>query len=305
VTHRLSLFILVLVTWLSQSKHVLGQQFQQGKVGVNVGVILGLGTHVNRFGVNINAYFQSGSFQINPELRLYFNAKNIGPNMQSVEGVAGVGFVYAYGKKDSIINPFYSPVNHQSTRSNSFGYAFRYYFNDIETNQATGTIALEVNKFSFIAENDLFSGVPRLDRFRTGAFLLQYQHDKLLFGLNSTLFTGQMGERVNDESYPHSGIYENTIGGKHANSSNGLLSAQIKYAGEFYQTYQANIGIDSERLRHAIQNRFIHDMMIGRGINAHVPMIDDKGEQFLFKEGQKVKPMKFYLNGFTNASIFY
>ena len=76
-------------------------------------------------------------------------------------------------------------------------------------------------------------------------------------------------------------------------------------AGDYYQTYQANIGVDSERIRHAIQNRFTHDLLIGHGINAHVPMLNDEGGQYLFKEGQKIKPIEFYLNGFMNSGLFY
>jgi len=286
-------------------KPTFSQQYQEGKFGINIGIVIALGTHINRFGVSVNSYYKNNHFQINPELRLYFNAKNLGPNKQSVEGVISLGVVYAYGKKDTTFNEFYSPISNQTQRKNSVGYAYRFYINNIQTNQRTGTIALQFNRFSFITENDLFSGTPKLDRFRTGAFLLQYQKEKVQIGINATLFTGQMGERVTDENYPFVGIYENTVGGKYTQFSHGLLSAQLNYAGDYYQTYQANIGVDSERVRNAIQNRFIHDIMIGHGINAHVPMLDDKGEQYLFKEGQKVKPMKFYMNGFMNPSLFY
>lgn len=287
------------------NKNSYSQQYQEGKIGINIGVVVAIGTHVDRFGVNINSYYKNGAFQLNPTLRLYFNSKNLGPNKTSIESVVSLGIVYSYGKEDTLINEFYSSVSNQTNKKNSFGYAYNYYFNNIKTNQSTGTISIQVNDFNFIAENDLFSGTPQLDRFRTGAFLLQFQKDDYQLGLNSTLFTGQMGKRVTDESYPFGHLYENTDGGKYTEYSHGLLSAQIKYVGEFYQSYQANIGIDSERIRHAIQNRFAHDILVGHGINAHVPMIDDKGAQYLFKEGQKVKPMRFYMNLFSNPAVFY
>ena len=297
---------LILVTFLCCSKIINAQQYQEGKVGINVGVVLALGTHINRFGIVINSYYKTNSFQINPELRIYFNAKNLGPNNPSIEAVASLGVVYSYGKRDTTsINEFYSPVSNQTQRKNSIGYAYRFYLNNIQTNQKTGTIAIQINHYNFITENDLFSFTPQLDRFRTGAFVMQYQKEKVQVGINATLFTGQMGDRITDENYPFVGIYENTVGGKYTQFSHGLLSAQFNYSGDYYQIYQANIGIDSERIRHAIQNRFIHDIVIGHGINAHLPMLDDKGEQYLFKEGQKVKPMKFYMNLFSNPSIFY
>ena len=299
------IILLFFTVFLYSYKPLIAQQYQEGKVGVNIGIVLALGTHINRFGVVVNSYYKTNHFQINPELRLYFNAKNLGPNKPSIETVLSLGVVYAYGKKDILLNEFYNPTSNQTIYKNSFGYAFHYYLNNIKTNQRTGTIAIQVNHFNFITENDLFSGTPQLDRFRTGAFVLQYQKDKIQVGINATMFTGQMGERITDENYPFVGIYENTVGGKYTQFSHGLLSAQFNYAGDYYQTYQANIGVDSERIRHAIQNRFIHDIVVGHGINAHVPMLDDKGEQYLFKEGQKVKPMKFYMNAFSNPATFY
>ena len=297
--------IILFLLLLGVSKNALSQQYTEGKFGVNIGVIFAIGTHIDRFGGTVNVYYKTEKLQLNPEFRIYHNIKNLGPKKQSLETVFGLGVVYAFGKKDTQNNAFYSPVSNQTQRKNSIGYAYHFYLNDIKTNQRTGTISIEVNRFNLITENDLFSGTPQLDRFRTAGILLQYQKDEYQFGINTTLFTGQMGERVTDPNYPFVGIYENRIGGKYTEFSHGLLSAQFKYAGEYYQNYQANIGIDSERVRHAVQNRFAHDILVGHGINAHVPMLDDKGEQYLFKAGQKVKPMQFYMNLFSNPATFY
>ena len=297
--------IVLIIIVFSFTKNAFPQHYQEGNFGINIGVVFAIGTHIDRFGGSVNAFYKTDHFQINPEFRIYFNAKNLGPNKSSIESVFSLGVVYGYGKKDTLTNNFYSSVSNQTQRKNSFGYAYSFYLNDIETNQRTGTFSIEVTNFSFITENDLFSGTPQLDRFRTAGVLIQYQKDKMQFGVNTTLFTGQMGERVTDSNYPFVGIYENTVGGKYTEFSHGLLSAQFKYAGNYFQNYQANIGIDSERIRHAVQNRFGHDILIGHGINAHVPMLDDKGKQYLFKEGQKVKPMKFYMNLFSNPATFY
>ncbi|PCI96242.1 MAG: hypothetical protein COB15_11150 [Flavobacteriales bacterium] len=297
--------IVLIIIVFSFTKNAFPQHYQEGNFGINIGVVFAIGTHIDRFGGSVNAFYKTDHFQINPEFRIYFNAKNLGPNKSSIESVFSLGVVYGYGNKDTLTNNFYSSVSNQTQRKNSFGYAYSFYLNDIETNQRTGTFSIEVNNFSFITENDLFSGTPQLDRFRTAGVLIQYQKDKMQFGVNTTLFTGQMGERVTDSNYPFVGIYENTVGGKYTEFSHGLLSAQFKYAGNYFQNYQANIGVDSERIRHAVQNRFGHDILIGHGINAHVPMLDDKGKQYLFKEGQKVKPMKFYMNLFSNPATFY
>jgi len=59
-----------------------------------------------------------------------------------------------------------------------------------------------------------------------------------------------------------------------------------------------------------LQNKFIHDMRFipkkwNRSKNCHIPMIDDKGAQYLYKEGQEVRKPKMYLNLFSNANVFY
>jgi hypothetical protein len=302
--HFIKIFFFVLIVFFFH-KTSIAQQYKEGVFGINVGIVVAFGTHFDRLGVALNSYYQIGSFQLNPELKLYFNAKNLGPNQKYLEGVASLGIVYGYGKKDTSNNFFYSPISNQTQKINSFGYAFHYYYNPIGTKQITGTFAIQINQYNIIAENDLFAK-PELDRFRTGAFLFQYRKDNFQFGINATLFTGQMGQRVTDESYPSNHVYENTIGGKYCEFSHGLLSAQVQYAGNYFQIYQGSIGVDSERIRHLIQNKFIHDFnSLGNQINAHIPMLDEDGGQYLFKEGQKIKPMKFYFNGYSNPSIFY
>ncbi len=289
-------------------KRSSAQHYQNSNFGINLGLVAAIGSHFDRFGVNISTFYVTNNVQVNPTFRFYFNAKSLGPKQQYVEATASLGLVYSFGNKDTIQNLFYTPVSNQTGNKNSIGYAYNFYFNNIGTSQKTGTISLQFAEYNFVAENDLFAQ-PKLDRFRTGAFVFTYQKNKFQYAINSTLFTGQMGERVTDESYPFNHVYENNIGGKYTQHSHGLLSAQIKYAGPYQQIYQGNIGIDSERVRHVIQNRVIHDILtmpkLTGNINAHIPMIDDKGNQFLFKENQKVRPPKIYWNGFSNAAIFY
>jgi len=300
--------IFICIAFFSCKKTLIAQQHQEGKIGINIGVVFSIGTHINRFGGVINTYYKTDHIQVNPEFRAYFNTKNLGPNKPSIEIVLSLGVIYSYGSKDTLAKDFYNPVSNQTDYKNSIGYAYRLYFNNIKTSQKTGLISIEVNRFNLIAENDLFAE-PKLDYYRTGAFLLSYQKDNYQLAINSTLFTGQMGERVTDKNYPFNHVYENTKGGNYTEFSHGLLSAQFKYLDKFYQAYQVNLGIDSERVRHLIQNRLIHDILVlpklTGNINAHVPMLDDKGEQYLFKEDQNVRPMKFYMNGFMNSSLFY
>ena len=77
------------------------QQFSTEKIGINVGVVLAIGTHIDRFGTVINFRYNATRFQFNTEARLYYNAKNLGPNKPSVETVLSIGGLYGYGKIDA------------------------------------------------------------------------------------------------------------------------------------------------------------------------------------------------------------
>jgi hypothetical protein len=71
-----------------------------------------------------------------------------------------------------------------------------------------------------------------------------------------------------------------------------------------------NLGIDAEQVRHALQNRFIHDMpFIPKGLNPprqpHIPMVAADGKPYLFREGQEIRKARLWGNINVNAPVFY
>lgn len=92
--------------------------------------------------------------------------------------------------------------------------------------------------------------------------------------------------------------------------SNGYwLRAQVQYAWYGFQTLGGEVGVDSEKVRHAVQNRFIHDMTFlpDKWVtmeNPHVPMRDTEGGQYLFREGQTIKPAEPFVEVSMNPSLF-
>jgi putative RNase toxin 23 of polymorphic toxin system len=278
--------------------------------GLNIGVVAALGNKFQRLGLTCQAYYYDDWAQVNAEVRLYHNFKNLGPAGQYNELVASAGAVLGYGVQQKEHNPFLTAVSNQTGYTNSFGYSLNAYFNKIGTTQQTGTIALQFNKISIITDNDIFAR-PLLDRFRTGAFLLQYQYKELYqFAVNCTMWTGQMGWQVdNDDEFPF-GCYKDTTGGVYAHCSHGLLSGQFKMALNNGQNLQANIGTDAEQVRNFVQNRLIHDLIFIpknwiKRVNCHVPMLDTACNQYLYRPGQKVKRPQPYWNVFTGAASFY
>jgi hypothetical protein len=286
------------------------QFFRNKHFGFNVGATIAVGNRFHRMGLVFQGYYLYNFVQVNAEARIYHNLKNLGPKFEYNEAVMSLGTVIAYGNKQKYYNPFLSSVSNQTKHRYSVGYSYNAYFNKIKTKQTTGTFALQFGDISLIGENDLFAR-PKWDKFRTGAFLVQYQYRNIFqAAVNCTMWTGKMGNECrNNKEFPHIG-YIDTTGGLYTNYSHGLLSAQFKLNAGYGQNAQLNLGVDAEQVRNAVQNRLIHDLIfIPRKwftpINCHIPMLDENGNQYLYRKDQKIKRPAFYWNAFSNASLFY
>ena len=307
-SRRVMIFIFLLIFSFSFSQ---GLPYRDKNMAFNAGLNMALGTHIDRIGIVLNAAYVNDHFQANAETRLYFNLRNLGPRKKYTEVSAGLGVLYGYGKMNTWYNPFYNSVSNQTGYKYVVAYSYNRYWNKRRTSQGTGILALQFDKITVINENDLLAP-PSLDAFRTGGFLVQFQQDSMFqFALSTAMWTGKMGFQT-ERNDPHFrfGCYMDTTGSIYANYSHGILSAQVKYYGVYGQNAQANIGIDSERIRNVIQNEITHDMNFLpkcwiKNKNCHIPMLDDKGEQFLYKDGQKIRPAKFYFGVGGNESLFY
>ncbi|MFI5148085.1 MAG: polymorphic toxin type 23 domain-containing protein [Bacteroidia bacterium] len=311
--------IIMMICWLGMTGKLCSQSAVSDHMGVGFGLVAGLGTHFDRLGVCFRAYYldEQRQVQLNADIRFYGNVKNLGPPGFSPEVQACLGAVFLYGKKNPVVNDlFLTCVSNQSHFSNSVGYAQQVYINPIGTRQRTGTVSFRFGRWDLISENDIFAK-PILDRFRTGAILLQYTADpQHQYGLNCTLWTGEMHHHaeIKNEHFPDG--YMDSVGATYSGYSHGLLSLQVKTMLPFYDQpalthpAQASIGIDAEQVRNAVQNKFIHDQYFlprlwRSGHNCDMPMADDQGQQFLYLPGQKRKKPRPYLNGFLNPLLFY
>ena len=283
---------------------------QQSNLGLNIGANFAIGSHFQRLGLNLNFFYRNNFFQANTEVRAYFSFKNLGPGLIYPEWVVSQGVVIGYGPRQQRFNPFINAVSNQTGYLNAVAYSYNAYFNKIKTSQQTGIIALQFGKITFITENDIL-GHTYFDRYRTGAFLLQYQEDdKFQLALSSVLWTGEMGRTVKGDSVYKAPCYIDTTGGRYTNSSHGLLSIQFKHNIGLSQNLQVSTGVDAEQVRNAVQNRLIHDMPFipkkwNKPKNCHIPMLDREGNQYLYRPGQKIKKPELYLNLFSNPSVFY
>jgi hypothetical protein len=281
-------------------------------IAFGIGANLAFGTHFQRLGFTLSFMSINNHFQANTEIRVYYSFKNLGPKTMYPELVLSQGLLYAFGDERKWNNPFFSSVSNQTIWNTAVAYSYNAYFNKRKTTQQTGIIAIHCEDFSLITENDILAR-PMLDRFRTAAFLVQYQYqDKMQLALNCSMWTGQFKRRTQSENAHFSrGCYMDTTGGTYTNYSHGLLSLQAKYfIPDYYGNVQANVGIDAEQVRNAVQNKFIHDMPLvpekwKKGKNCHIPMLDESGNQYLYNDGQQIRKPCPYLNLFSNAGVFY
>lgn len=304
---RCTIFFLLFLSF-SYSQDI---PYREQSIGVNVGLNIALGTHFQRAGVVLNAAYVNDHFQANAETRFYFNLRSLGPRKKHGEITTSLGVLYGYGKQNTWYNPFYNSVSNQTGYKYAIAYSYNAYWNKIKTSQRTGIVALQFDKIAVISENDLLAP-PSLDKFRTAAFLIQFQHDSLFqAAINCSMWTGKMGfQKPDEDSHFRFGCYMDTVGSIYPNYSHGLLSGQFKYYLGYGQNAQANIGVDAEQVRNAVQNKIIHDMRFLpkswiKNRNCHIPMLDDKGNQYLYREDQKRRPAKFYFNLGGNEGIFY
>lgn len=285
--------------------------YQTKNLGFNIGANCAIGSHFQRFGLTLNLFYVNTFIQTNSEARAYFSFKNLGPKFVYTESVLSQGVVFGYGKKQTFFNPFINSISNQTGYKNSIAYSYNYYYNKIKTSQVTGIAAFQFDKICVIGENDILAK-PILDRFRTGAFLIQYQYlDLFQSAINCTMWTGKMGKTVaTDAPEIYTKCYMDTTNGVYSNLSHGLLSVQFKYNMGFSQNLQTNIGIDAEQVRDVVQNKFIHNMKFipkkwNTAKNCHIPMIGEDGNQYLYEPGKKIKKAELYWNIFSNPNIFY
>ncbi len=312
--NRLKAFCLVFQTLLKTAEC---QEIVSVHYGISIGLVAALGNRFDRLGVCVRAYYFQGPLQVNADVRGYENIKNLGPPCFYPEGFASLGIVYGYGRNDPAgITHFLSSVSNQTGLLNSVGYAQNIYINRVGTTQRTGMVSMVFNRVGFITENDILAR-PLLDRFRTGALLLNYTlNNTTQVAISSAMWTGEMHGEVREGTSHFPNGYMDSIRCRYCEYSHGLLSLQVNTLTPFvdqttgYQQAQASLGIDAEQVRNAIQNKVIHDLVFlpkkwRTDRNCDVPMRDEKGEPFLYLPGQKIRKPKPYFNGFVNPLTFY
>jgi hypothetical protein len=281
--------------------------------GVSAGLSFSFGNKVNRIGLRGAVFYNYGFAQINSTINAYYNFQSLALKKKTPELQIGIGAQFGFGRQDSTTNKFVSLIDNNTRYDYSAGYSFLYFFDKQNTSQGGGILNFNAKNFTFATGNDLFGfGKGWRDRFRTGAVILQYRYMDTKFALNSTMWTGDyIGcKRVKNSDYPARFGYKENDKAIYGNTMASFLSLQVEQILPYSQVARVNLGVDSDWVRHILQNKFMHDQyftpkrIIKRPL-MHYPMLQKDGTQYLFKEGQKVKPTTLYFNLGLNSGVFY
>ncbi len=277
------------------------------------GLSFDFGSHVKRIGLRFAANATYNFVQINLTTNSYYNFSSLVLHQKGFEVQAGLGAQFGFGKKDSTENNFIELAENNTVYKNSIGYAYLRYWDNQKTSQSAGILNTNFGPFTFLTENDLFgAGKGWRDRYRTGAFKIGYQFDDTKVMVNAVMWTGDFTgcREVRDTDYPARFGYRDNNKALFGNYSLGLLSLQVQQILPYKQMARIDLGVDSEIIRHSIQNIGMHDMrfytdkMVKREL-MHIPMLQSDGSAYLFRPNQKIKPTRFYYNLGLNNGVFY
>lgn len=296
--NQIKRIILILIAFCAQ-KNVSFCQFKSAPhIGFQLGAVLQFGSHVNGLGISGNMSYADFFYQLNVSSQLKYNFTNLGNRKNFWENRNAVGLILLAGKRNIVPDFQFDALNHQTQFSRGIGYNYIWYFDQVNTSQRSGGWSLHLDYFSILFENDVFGG-QRKDRFRTGILQVNYRYLEWKFFTNLNLWTGETANSFWDKTpLPKcpSG-YRNLENLPFGKTSHGILSVGFNRNIIAGQNANFKIGIDSEHIRHATQNRFAHDLLIlPKTIERntpHYPRLDAEGKPVFIKSA--VKKSRFYL----------
>lgn len=263
--------------------------FLTAQISLRGGISLALGRPVLRAGLFVQASYQQEWFLTGAGAAVFRNGRSFGPKgafwEAQLSATAGVGF---------------GPPRLEG-RTYDLSYTWLVYADTRQTSQFTGRIGVGAGPFNLWVENDGFSWLRPADQFRTGSFSLSYSKGIHNFELVSALWTGQTrcasSRTYRNSPFPGRWGFRDIRDCLYGGHSNGLLFFRYTRQLDYGQTIGASVGIDSERWRHLLQNRMVHDFPPLRWQwlkprNPHYPMLTPEGDLYLGLPGQRWRPAR-------------
>ena len=303
----MKLFHLIIFVLLS-TPSVNAQNWSNEHWGVQVALTTDIGTHINQIGFKVQGYYSNDFVQFNLGNHFRFNATHFGDRKNYITQRINAGVVLLTGPENSRPQLIFDGLNHQSQYKYALAYNYLWYFDNTGSSQRSGGFGFHIQQFSIYFENDLFAGTGR-DMFRTSHASVSYHDELYNFSLNTQLWTGDTRgtKLMNTPDSIYSKGFKDLSATHYGKTSHGILSLGFDYQLIYGNYISAVTGIDSERIRHGLQNRFMHDKKFvplrWRHPNVNYPMLNTEGNPVHYKE--EAAPAKLFLQFGLNRSFSY
>ncbi len=250
--------------------------------GANIGLLLNVGTHVNRIGFTINAFYSDYFYQLNLGNSSTFNLTSYGKRKNFFESRSSIGMLLLAGRKNNEIDIQFDGLLHNTSFEYGLGFNYLWYLDNVNTSQLSGGWGLHIKNISMLFENDVFGGQAR-DRFRTGQLTFRYRREAFAATFGLYLWTGETRNTnwVKESTDRCPNGYRSLEDTEYGRTSHGILFGGFSYHLGYGQFAFVKTGIDSEHIRHAFQNRLIHDLIFlpkkMKRNTPHYPRLDADG----------------------------
>lgn len=268
---------------------VNAQRWSNENWGLQIALTTDIGSHINQIGLKVQGYYTNEYVQFNLGNHIRFNSKHFGGRKDYITQRINTGIAFLGGKKNSRPQLIFDGLNHQSKHDYAIAYNYLWYLDNTGSSQFSGGFGFHIKQISLYVENDVFAGLGR-DRYRTSHASVSYHDDLYNFSLNTQLWTGDTrGTRLlNTLDSIYVKGYKDLSATHYGKTSHGILSIGVDYQ-IFYGNYLSAVaGVDSERIRHGLQNRFMHNKKFvplrWRKPNVNYPMLNSEGLPVHYKE---------------------
>lgn len=314
------------VQWLAIG-NVCGQWTRQTgdwAWGAQAGISCTFGTHVNRIGLTFKGFVNYDFAQLNFVWLGNYTFKSLAANQRGLENQLRLGGALAWGRRDTLLNPYLHECGQQTGRRYAVAYSCNWYNDGWRTNQRTGTISFQAYDARLAMENDFLSFIAQ-DRYRTGAASVSYwvRATNTMLNLQHISWTGDpygVGSKwiSYDTLVPALFGYLDMYEAPYGRYSAGIAALSVEQLlPYYYQTAHASLGWDAERIRNFMQNELIHDSPLMpihwvpglddsfRNKNPHVAMITSTGEAYTYRPHQKLRKPQLYGQLGLNGGVYY
>lgn len=294
------------ILFLLVSQFGTAQTFRNEKFGVTMGTVLTIGTHVRSVGLTLNGFYTDYFYQVNTGTTFRYNLHSYGRRVRFIENRNQLGLILLAGKQESSVDFELDGLFHNTANNYAVGYNYLWYFDKVGTSQRSGGWSVHIRNVGILFENDVFGGQAK-DRFRTGHISLIYRSTDFKIGGGLYIWTGETAkshwDKIEMKACPSGfrALDELPFG----KTSHGNLYGSFRYRiPHFGQTAGVRIGIDSEHVRHFVQNRISHDLIFlpakVKRNTPHYPRLDEQGCPVFKKEDTRRNRFFFQLDANEN-----